>query len=269
METEKNKKKSRRDFLITSSAIAGGIASVFIFKPFKLLGGDSVDSSISDGKANKLMGNEKSDHWFGFGFDIEKCIGCGSCAKGCKIENDVPKEPFYFRTWVEQYVVKNDETIQVMSPNGAIDGLNQSVDDSEIFKSFFVPKTCNQCYKSPCTQVCPVGATFDSPEGVVLADEKYCIGCGYCVQACPYGCRYIHPEKHTVDKCTLCYHRIMKGIAPVCVEVCPTGARMYGDLRDKNGPLVSFIKNHTCRVLKPHLNTGSKLFYNALAEEVR
>lgn len=256
MELDKSK-KSRRDFFKMTGALIGGVAIYSMFKPFPAIGGE---------KSTDKKGRE---HWYGFGFDIEKCIGCGSCAKACKVENDVPEEPFFFRTWVEQYTVKNDETIQVESPNGGIDGFTQNVPDEDIFKSFFVPKTCNHCFKSPCTQVCPVGATFDSPEGVVLADQTYCIGCGYCVQACPYGCRYLHPETKTVDKCTLCYHRLKKGLAPACVEVCPTGARMHGDLDDREGPLVEFIRNHTTRVLKPHLNTGSKLYYNGLREEVR
>ena len=268
MEIEKNKNKSRREFLIATTTIAGGFASLLLFNPLKVLGGDSTKTSSEKDK-KKITYDAKGDHWYGFGYDINLCIGCGNCAKACKIENDVPQEPFYFRTWVEQYTIKNDETVKVESPNGGVDGLVQSVNDDEIFKSFCVPKTCNHCSKSPCTQVCPVGATFVSPEGVVLVDPSYCVGCGYCVQACPYGCRYIHPEKHTVDKCTLCYHRITKGISPACVEVCPTGARSYGDLRDRKGALVNFLKTHNTRVLKPHLNTGSKLFYNALAEEVR
>ena len=74
-----------------------------------------------------------------------------------------------------------------------------------------MPKLCNHCAHSPCVQVCPVGATFESPDGVVLVDKDYCLGCRYCVQACPYGCRYIDPRTRTVDKCTLCYHRITRG----------------------------------------------------------
>ena len=70
-----------------------------------------------------------------------------------------------------------------------------------------------------------MGATFISPDGVVLVDQTYCLGCAYCVQACPYGCRYIHPEKKVADKCTLCYHRITKGLTTACCEACPTGAR--------------------------------------------
>lgn len=249
--------QSRRKFITSALAVGGGVLATALLKPFN---------------AVVFAANEPADPgaiWYGIGIDIQKCIGCGRCANACKSENHVPREPFFFRTWVEHYTIKNDDTVQVESPNGGIDGFTQSVPEDEIFKTFFVPKMCNHCYKSPCVQVCPVGATYESPEGVVLVDDKYCIGCRYCVQACPYGCRYIHPEKQVVDKCTLCYHRITKGLSPACVEVCPTGARIYGNLRDKDGPLVKFLKEHNCQVLKPHLNTGSKLYYNALSAEVR
>jgi tetrathionate reductase subunit B len=248
-------KSTRRDFLKRTSAAAGTIAIT------SLLGGSKILLIAADKP-------EKEGPWWGVGIDISKCIGCGLCAKACKTENNVPQEPFYFRTWVEQYTVLNDGTVKVESPNGGIDGLTQSVDDEEIFKTFFVPKMCNQCAKSPCTQVCPVGATFESPDGVALIDQTYCIGCSYCVQACPYGCRYIHPEKKTADKCTLCYHRITKGLKPACMEICPTGARIYGDLNDKDSELVQYLKENNTQVLKPHLNTGAKLYYNALNSEV-
>jgi Fe-S-cluster-containing dehydrogenase component len=206
--------------------------------------------------------------WWGIGMDISKCIGCGLCARGCKTENKVPEDPFYFRTWVEQYTILHNGEVKIESPNGGIDGFEQSEQEEDIFKSFFVPKMCNHCAKSPCTQVCPVGATFESPEGISLVDASYCIGCAYCVQACPYGCRYIHPEKKVADKCTLCYHRLKKGLAPVCMELCPTSARIYGNLRDRDSELVRFLREHNYQVLKPHLNTGSKLFYNALSAQV-
>ena len=249
-------KTSRRNFLKTGVVIAGGVVATGLMKPF-------------NGVVFAAKEPEGEGPWYGIGIDIDKCIGCGRCAKSCKLENNVPMEPFFFRSWVEQYTIKNDGSVKVESPNGGLDGFTQSVPQEEIFKSFFVPKMCNHCYKSPCIQVCPVGATFDSPEGVVLVDEKYCIGCKYCVQACPYGCRYLHPEKKVVDKCTLCYHRIKKGLKPACFETCPTGARIFGDLRDKEGELVKFIRDHTCMVLKPNLNTGAKLYYNALSMEVR
>lgn len=255
MENERLK-DSRRNFLKKSAALAGTLIVSSATHPF----------SVMLFAANEP---EKSGKWYAIGIDIEKCIGCGNCAKACKLENDVPQEPFFYRSWVEQYTIKNDGTMSVESPNGGIDGFTQTVPEEEIFKTFFVPKMCNHCYKSPCVQVCPVGATYVSPEGVVLVDKEYCIGCAYCVQACPYGCRYLHPETETAEKCTLCYHRLKKGLNPACFEVCPTGARIYGDLNDKDDKIHKFLKDHNTQVLKPNLNTGSKLFYNGLSSEVR
>jgi len=249
-------KSSRRKFVKSAATLAGATMGYAWLKSshFLLYGAEPEDLSLP---------------WYGIGIDIEKCIGCGNCAKSCKKENDVPLEPFFFRNWVEQYTVKNDGSVDIVSPNGGIDGFVQRVPDEDIFKSFFVAKMCNHCAKSPCEQVCPVGATFLSPEGVVLIDEKYCIGCRYCVQACPYGCRFIHPVKKVANKCTLCYHRLKKDLAPACMEVCPTGARIYGNLRDKESDLVKYLKEHTTQVLRPNLNTGAKLYYNALSSETR
>jgi Fe-S-cluster-containing dehydrogenase component len=128
---------------------------------------------------------------------------------------------------------------------------------------------CNHCADSPCTQVCPVGATFISPDGVVLIDPTYCLGCGYCVQACPYGCRYLHPTKHVADKCTLCYHRITKGLTTACCEACPTGARQLADLKNPNDPIHEFLKTHPVQVLKPQMATGAKAYYFGLDGSVR
>jgi tetrathionate reductase subunit B len=254
----KNRKSqiSRREFFKAGAIIAGGTVVVSALTP--------VDGFLFAAEPASRKGK-----WYGIGIDINKCIGCGKCAQACKLENNVPKEPFFFRSWVEQYTIKNDNTVIVESPNGGIDGFHQKVPDEEIFKSFFVPKMCNHCYKSPCTQVCPVGATYTTPDGIVLIDENYCIGCRYCVQACPYGCRFINPDKGTAEKCTLCIHRLEKGLQPACFEICPTEARIFGDLNDPGSKLHSFLKNHTCMVIKPNLNTGSKLFYNALTPEVR
>ncbi|MCX6270472.1 MAG: 4Fe-4S dicluster domain-containing protein [Bacteroidetes bacterium] len=249
-------KASRRGFLKLSAALTGSALAAPFLGSF-------------NGLLYAANPSKKTGKWYGMAIDIEKCIGCGNCARACKLENNVPPEPFFYRSWVEQYTIKNDGSVKVESPNGGIDGFTQSVPDNEVFKSFFVPKMCNHCYKSPCVQVCPVGATFETEDGVVLVDSKYCIGCRYCVQACPYGTRYIHPDRKVVDKCTLCYHRITKGQEPACVEVCPEGARIFGDLHDKGSEIVAFLKSHTCLVLKPHLNTGAKVFYNGLSAEVR
>jgi len=106
---------------------------------------------------------------------------------------------------------------------------------------------------------------------VVLVDEKRCIGCRYCIQACPYGARYLNPHTRTADKCTFCYHRITKGEQPACVEVCPTQARIFGDLKNPvpDDPLEQFYQNNRVQALKPHLGTEPRVFYAGIDKEVR
>ena len=212
------------------------------------------------------------DHFWGMAIDIDKCIGCGRCVDACKRENDVPREPFFFRTWVERYRVFEDDEVQVDSPNGAINGfqdLTVNEDDKTVIRSFFVPKMCNQCDNPPCVQVCPVGATFRTPDGVVLVDADYCIGCRYCIQACPYGARFLDPVTRTAEKCTFCYHRVTEGLAPVCVEVCPTQARIFGEIKKKASPLMRFMRLNKVGLLKPSLNTEPKVFYANLDNHVK
>ncbi|MBZ5524745.1 MAG: 4Fe-4S dicluster domain-containing protein [Acidobacteriia bacterium] len=209
-----------------------------------------------------------TEHWWGMLVDIEKCIGCGSCVRACQKENNVPDG--YYRTWIERYRIEEDRGVEhpmADSPDGGKNGFPQAAGTG--MKEFFVPKMCNHCADSPCTQVCPVGATFVSPDGVVLVDEKYCLGCRYCIQACPYGCRFLHPTKKVAQKCTLCYHRITKGLTTACCEACPTGARQLADLKNPKDPIHEFLRTHSVQVLKPHLATGAKLFYNGLDGAVR
>ena len=221
------------------------------------------------GQPESAPGYDASAHWWAWIIDVERCIGCGLCVKACKEENGVSLEPSYFRTWIERYEVDPDDPDHphVTSPNGGYDGFPESTKPG--VKTFFVPKLCNQCADSPCVQVCPVGATFQTPDGVVLVDKDYCLGCRYCVQACPYGCRFIDPETHTADKCTLCYHRITKGLKPACVEVCPTGARYLGDLKNPKDPIHEYLRTHKVHVLKPQMATHPKTFYNGLDGAVR
>ncbi len=210
---------------------------------------------------------QMAQHYWGMTIDIEKCIGCGNCVRACAAENHVQSGSF--RTWVERYHVADwpaDQPI-VDSPDGAFNGFPPMADTGG--KSFFVPKLCNQCEHSPCVQVCPVGATFETPDGLVLVDQSYCLGCRYCVQACPYGCRFIDEAKQVVDKCTLCYHRISKGLTTACCEACPTGARTLADLKNPKDPVHEFLRNNSIQVLKPHMATGSKVYYRDLDESVR
>jgi len=247
--TEKGKSQDRRTFLkqcLRGSPLLLGIL------PLEAKGAEEED------------GYRPKEHLYGMGIDVDKCIGCGRCVDACKNENDVPREPFFFRTWVERYAVRGEDEVRIDSPNGGIDGFPLQADDGEVQRTFFVPKLCNHCSNAPCVQVCPVGATFTTEDGVVLVDPDYCIGCRYCIQACPYGARFLHPETRTAEKCTFCYHRVRRDLQPACVEVCPTKARVFGDTRQRSSPLARFFRFNKIQMLKAHLNTEPKVFYAAL-----
>jgi Fe-S-cluster-containing dehydrogenase component len=244
--------------------------AIFFFPAVGLLRTLAADANAS---ATSPEGAEAPAHWYGMGVDVDKCIGCNRCAEACKTENSVPEEPFFFRTWIERYEIRADgevtvKCISTMTPEQRLAEQNQPVDPS-VVRTFFVPKLCNQCANPPCVQVCPVGATFQTKDGVVLVDEDRCIGCRYCIQACPYGARYLNPHTRTADKCTFCYHRVTKGLLPACVEVCPTEARIFGDLSAKADRLVSFHRDNAINVLKSDLNTEPKVRYAHLDGAVR
>ncbi|MDP3025829.1 MAG: 4Fe-4S dicluster domain-containing protein [candidate division Zixibacteria bacterium] len=258
MKKKKSNPLSRREFLMICSKALPFTGIFFI--PF------TADQILF---AQKTKEYDPTQHEYAMGINIHKCIGCGRCADACKKENNVPREPYYFRTWVERYIISTDGETYVDSPNGGIDGFPEFKDNLEILRTFFVPKLCNQCANPPCVQVCPVGATFLSRDGVVLVDEKYCVGCRYCIQACPYGARFLHPTKKIADKCTFCYHRLVRGLLPVCVEVCPTQARVFGEVGLQSSPLRRFLRFNDVVVLKPSLNTRPKVYYAGADGEVR
>ena len=263
---------TRRSVLKNLAGIVGGILAMPAGRTCKA----AVQNVFAIAPAPK--GYDPNQHKWLMALDVDRCIGCGMCVEACKAENNVPQNNF--RTWIERYVItrpkagsgeSRGETF-VDSTNGGIGGFKPSlIPKEDILKSFFVPKMCNLCEHSPCTQVCPVGATFEAPDGAVLVDKNYCIGCGFCIQACPYGCRFFNPETHTADKCTLCYHRITRGLKPACVEICPSQARIFGDLKNPvpDDPLKRFMETNKVEELKKSLGTGPRVAYAGLDEEVR
>jgi tetrathionate reductase subunit B len=218
-------------------------------------------------------------HSWAFGVDANKCIGCLRCVEACKTENSVPGNAHQFRTWVERYVylegepkprIDSHQDSANIAASGAQDKyrFDDRYRNAKVEKAFFVPKLCNQCEHPACVQVCPVGATYKTKDGVVLIDEKHCIGCRYCVQACPYGARYFNEERGAPDKCNWCYHRITKGRQPACVDACPVGARIFGNTQDKQSPINLFIRNNRVQVLRPESGNSPKVFYVGIDKEV-
>jgi len=212
--------------------------------------------------------------------DTHKCVGCGFCVKACKYENEIPQETNATRTWVERYVMTRDGEVHADSPRGAHEGFTRraidrgtvgplEIADEDIVQAFFVPKLCNQCDHPSCVQVCPVGATYKAPDGVVLVDRSWCIGCGYCVMGCPYGVRFFHPVHHVAEKCNFCYHRIHKGESTACAVACPFGARRIGNMKDPDDPVTKAVMTQRVGVLKDGFGTDPQVYYIGLNMEVR
>lgn len=255
-------KLSRREFLKT--ILKGAAVAALPVGAFRLL---------SPAEARAIAGGNNL-RW-GFLVDTYKCVGCGLCVKACKLENDIPYDAPVTRTWIERYVILKNGEMLADTPMGGRDGFTQQkiqgreVPPKDIGKAFFVPKLCNQCDKPPCVQVCPVGATYQTADGVVLVDRSWCIGCAYCIMACPYGARFFHPVYRVADKCTFCYHRIHKGMKTACVAACPFGARKIGNLKDPNDPVARTILTKRIGVLKDDYGTKPQAYYIGLDKNVR
>jgi Fe-S-cluster-containing dehydrogenase component len=255
---------SRRRFLQRAATFTFGALSLTVLPGWTENDGES---SAGEG-AGETKGGAERTPVYGFLVDSEKCVGTGKCLTACRVENDVPEGNH--RTWVERYVHFKDGTIQVdtVPETGYAGSGLPIIDPDQVDRAYFVPKMCNHCDDAPCNQVCPVHASFTSPEGMELVDTERCIGCAYCVQACPYGARFINNDTGTADKCTWCYHRVTKGEQPACVESCPVGARLFGRLDDPESEIGKRIAEVPTDVLKEYLGTHPKTRYVGISREV-
>ncbi len=142
--------------------------------------------------------------------NLDRCVGCRGCEVACKQENGIPLG----ERW--------NKVIEC-GPYGEYPDMSM----------YFIPVMCQQCEDAPCVNNCPTGASYRDPQtNTVLVNKELCIGCKYCMIACPYGVRQWHEEEHCVEKCTLCSHLTINGELPMCVRTCAAGARFYGDLDD-------------------------------------
>jgi Fe-S-cluster-containing dehydrogenase component/formate-dependent nitrite reductase membrane component NrfD len=174
---------------------------------------------------------------YGFVIDNRKCIGCHACTVACKSEHDVPIG--VNRTWVKQ-VEKG------VFPNT---------------RRVFSVMRCNHCTDAPCVTICPTQALFVREDGIVDFDNRRCIGCKGCMQACPYDALYIDPETNTAAKCNYCAHRIDVGLEPSCVNVCPEHAIISGNLDNPNSEIAQLLAREQISVRKPEKYTGPNVYY--------
>ena len=260
---------SRRAFLGFGLALAGGVAGAAVLGQLF-----PVFASAGDEAAPLVPTYDPASKAWTFVVDTAACIGCGLCVVACKEENNVPESPQFTRTWVERHVTTTDGTLYVDSPDAGINGFPPAstapgAAAKPVASSFFQPRLCMQCADSPCTAVCPVSATYRTADGVILVDSRRCIGCGYCVVACPYGARYLTPANEdtpanmpgVADKCTWCYHRISNGQKPACVEICPVGARRFGDANDPNSDIAAYVASTHPKPLHPEYGTSPRVLY--------
>ncbi len=177
--------------------------------------------------------------------DLRKCIGCQACTAACKFENNVPNA--VFRTLVPDVEIgRYPDT-----------------------RRAFLPRLCNHCKHPSCIEVCPAGATWQRRDGIVVVDNERCIGCGACVDACPYDARFMNPVTKTADKCNFCAQRTDQGLLPACVETCVGGARQFGDLNDPNSAPARALQQQPVQVLKPETGNEPRVLYIGLPDALQ
>jgi len=227
---------SRRKFVKTGSATLVGLT---VAAPgVRLLANQGSDSEIPENRRLAMV------------IDLDRCLGCMTCSVTCKSENGV-----------------------------RLGGFRSHVMEKEVGKypsvtRAFLPRLCNQCENPPCEKVCPVGATYKREDGVVDINKDRCIGCRYCMVACPYGARYFNPRRDseearlfparifgTVDKCNFCTHRVDNGIVPACVNACLSKARIFGDINDPESEVGQINNNEQLVSLLPEFETKPAVFY--------
>jgi Fe-S-cluster-containing dehydrogenase component len=260
----------RRDFAKIIATTAGSSLAAYLVTTGPL-------SPFSSLKQSQLSLEEErrhatGEHHWGMLIDLNQCIGCEYCLRACSAVNDVATD----KPW---NIVVEDRT-----SSG---------------RKFFFSRPCLHCQHAPCVEVCPVKATYVREDGIVIMDYERCIGCRYCEVACPYDARKFNWEARTdenpyvptwgvpevdrrprgvVEKCTFCVHRIDAGLeqgltpgehreaTPACVNVCPVGARIFGDLFDPESEISQVLDARPTTRLRDDLGTQASVYYIPVEE---
>jgi molybdopterin-containing oxidoreductase family iron-sulfur binding subunit len=246
------KELDRREFVKIGGIVTAGAAVGFTLPLYP------VYRSYASAEAADLSRKK-----WGMIIDVTKCpADCTECLDACRKENNVA---FHDDPRIDIHYIRK-ATVSRKSANA---------------KSINVPLLCNHCDNPPCALVCPVQATYKRPDGIVVCDAHRCIGCRYCLIACPYNMRMFsyketherpnprHPVRmHGVSEaCHFCYHRLGQGMQPACVEACNRSghrAMTFGNLNDPTSEASRVVANRMVRALREDLGTKPKVFYIGL-----
>jgi len=296
----RERRTSRRDFLKNAATGLGVMAAAptaveafdfeaFFQKHFRQLSSDDVDALIErlqrdyaskyGREVNVSAAGPLEGVVFGYGLDISRCIGCRRCVYACVEENNQSRDPEI--QWIRVLEFEREKIVRGINLEDGDPYYDHETVPAE--GKVYIPIACQQCEDSPCTNACPTGATWTEPDGIVVIDYDWCIGCRYCMAACPYGARHfnwtepslpadqLNPDMHVlgnrprpkgvVEKCTFCIHRTRQGRYPACVEVCPVGARKFGNMLDPESEIRQILATKRTFVLKSELGTRPKFFY--------
>lgn len=211
---------------------------------------------------------------FGYAFNLTRCEGFMECVAACVKENNLDRQSH------TQYIRIFEMEPGAMSPES---GNGKYFHEVPVDHHFYMGVQCFHCENAPCVKACPTKATWKEPDGIVVVDYDWCIGCRYCMAACPYyGRRFnwnkpeVPPDemtrnqhylgnrirpKGTMEKCTFCVQRTRIGRLPACVEACPTGARVFGNLLDPDSEIRFVLKHKKVFRLREDLATDPKFWY--------
>lgn len=259
---------TRRDFLLVAGAAAGSVVAAQALTTGVLSPFSSLKQQQVEGVAAAAHGGAPGLYHWGMVINLDKCIGCSYCQRACSATNDVA-EGMAWNIVVEEKTSAGN--------------------------TFYFSRPCLHCEHAPCVEVCPVRATYRRPDGLVVMDYDRCIGCRYCQVACPYDARRFNWERRhaddnrwiptwgipeverrprgVVEKCTFCIQRIDKGLenglvpgedydaTPACVNICPVGARVFGNLNDPNSKISKMIEENATFRLSEDLGTSPNVYY--------